>query len=116
VIVKQNKVRNMQILKENASNQRFVTRESEVNRICCGFNGFQLGERLRRDMKTSSITTLVVNTTTYFFKDTTELIDFKVRLYMLLVKNCKWCVPLTELINYRVYKYKSTFNFVGKTD
>jgi cystathionine gamma-synthase len=67
----------MQILKENASNQRFVTRESEVNRICCGFNGFQLGERLRRDMKTSSITTLVVNTTTYFFKDTTELIDFK---------------------------------------
>ncbi|AAG21602.1 cystathionine gamma-synthase, putative; 4884-7220 [Arabidopsis thaliana] len=28
-------------------------------------------------MKTSSITTLVVNTTTYFFKDTTELIDFK---------------------------------------
>ncbi|CAD5314365.1 unnamed protein product [Arabidopsis thaliana] len=35
------------------------------------------GERLRRDMKTSSITTPVVNTTTYFFKDTTELIDFK---------------------------------------
>ncbi|KAL9308141.1 putative cystathionine gamma-synthase 2 [Arabidopsis thaliana] len=54
-----------------------VTNESEVNRICCGFNGLQLGERLRRDMKTSSITTPVVNTTTYFFKDTTELIDFK---------------------------------------
>ncbi|KAG7555354.1 Cys/Met metabolism pyridoxal phosphate-dependent enzyme [Arabidopsis suecica] len=35
------------------------------------------GERLGRDIVTNSITTPVVNTTTYFFKKTSELIDFK---------------------------------------
>ncbi|CAH2072693.1 unnamed protein product [Thlaspi arvense] len=35
------------------------------------------GERLGRDIATSSITTPVVNTTTYFYKKTSELIDSK---------------------------------------
>ncbi|KAL1222161.1 Cystathionine gamma-synthase 1 [Cardamine amara subsp. amara] len=35
------------------------------------------GERLSRDINTTSITTPIVNTTTYFFKETSELIDFK---------------------------------------
>ncbi|XP_010478752.1 PREDICTED: cystathionine gamma-synthase 1, chloroplastic-like isoform X2 [Camelina sativa] len=35
------------------------------------------GERLCREINTTSITTPVVNTTTYFFKNTSELVDFK---------------------------------------
>ncbi|XP_010461152.1 PREDICTED: probable cystathionine gamma-synthase 2 isoform X2 [Camelina sativa] len=35
------------------------------------------GERLCREINTTSITTPVVNTTTYFFKNTSDLVDFK---------------------------------------
>lgn len=39
-----------------------------------------LGERLGRGIVTDAITTPVVNTTAYFFKKTSQLIDFKVCL------------------------------------
>lgn len=38
------------------------------------------GERLGRGIVTDAITTPIVNTSAYFFKKTSELIDFKVSL------------------------------------
>ncbi|WZZ91214.1 hypothetical protein YC2023_119793 [Brassica napus] len=42
-------------------------------------------ERLGREIVTNSIRTPAVSTTTYFYKNSSELIDSKVRLYKYLL-------------------------------
>lgn len=41
----------------------------------------EIGERYGRGIKTDTITTPVVNTSAYWFKDCNELIDFKVIIH-----------------------------------
>lgn len=58
---------------------------------------FWLGERVGRGITTDSITTPVVNTSAYWFKNSDELIDFKVDFFLIFPifvgpwkEICKW--------------------------